>query len=458
MSSENKKLKLNYPQTFLIGFGFLASSLAWSIYNSQVPLILSERFLMSGTLIGTIMTIDNFFGVIFQPLVGAWSDNTRSSIGRRMPWIAIGLPLCALLFSIIPLQGALWSFMLFVILFNLIMSLWRSPVISLMPDVTPRPLRSHANGIINLMGGLGSVVAFLVGGYLSDIGDHKFYAFFMGTLVMLASLLVLLFFVREPDAISYREEKGLKIPDNIANRWGMKARESIIYGDKLHDEAMGIKADIENGEEVPASENIKKAGGIQAFLALQKAEKRSLVFILIAILAWFMGYNGIETFFTLFATSTYGMSGGQATMMLTGFSLSFLVFAIPAGLIGQKLGRKKTILLGLIGIIVLFIPILSQPSQLLLQILLIGGGMFWACININSLPMVLEFSSTKTVGTFTGYYYLFSFTAAIISPILFGVIKDIVGNYSLLFAYAVICFAIACFSMFNVRHGDAVVK
>ena len=150
---EKKSLRLNYKQTFLIGFGFLASSLAWSIYNSQVPLILSERFLLSNTLIGTIMTIDNFFGVIFQPLIGAWSDNTRTRIGRRMPWIAIGLPLCAIIFSLVPLQQILFAFMAVIILFNLIMALWRSPVISLMPDVTPAPLRSEANGIINMMGG-----------------------------------------------------------------------------------------------------------------------------------------------------------------------------------------------------------------------------------------------------------------------------------------------------------------
>ncbi len=446
MPSPKKKFPLNYPQTFLIGFGFLASSLAWSIYNSQVPLILEQRFLMSGTLIGTIMTIDNFFGVIFQPLVGAWSDNTNTKIGRRMPWIAIGLPICAVLFAFIPLQQTLWTFMAFIILFNLVMSLWRSPVISLMPDVTPRPLRSKANGIINLMGGVGSVLAFLVGGYLSDIGDQKFYAFFMASVVMSLSLIVLLLFVREPDSISYREKNNLNLRQSIGNRWAIEARENIRLADKLHDDALGI----ETQEDQP------KLRGLSAFKNLKREEKSSLIFILIAILAWFMGYNGIETFFTLFATSTYGMTGGEATMMLTGFSLSFLAFALPAGFIGQKLGRTKTIRLGLVGISLLFIPILFHPAQFLLQILLIGGGFFWACININSLPMVLEFSSAKTVGSFTGYYYLFSFTAAILSPILFGVIRDLVGDYSMLFFYAVVCFLVALLAMFRVRHGDSI--
>jgi len=178
MTTKKKKKKLNYSKIILIGFGFLASSLAWAIYNSQVPLILENRFLMGGTLIGTIMTIDNFFGVIFQPLIGAWSDNTRTRLGRRMPWILFGLPICAILVSIIPLQQTLFTFMATIVGFNLIMALWRSPVISLMPDVTPAPLRSEANGIINMMGGIGSIIAFFVGGLLSDIREDKFFAFF----------------------------------------------------------------------------------------------------------------------------------------------------------------------------------------------------------------------------------------------------------------------------------------
>ena len=439
---EKKKLRLNYTQIFLIGFGFLASSLAWAIYNSQVPLILSERFLLSNTLIGTIMTIDNFFGVIFQPLIGAWSDNTRTRIGRRMPWILIGLPICAILFTLVPLQQTLITFMAVIILFNLIMALWRSPVISLMPDVTPAPLRSEANGIINMMGGIGSVTAFFVGGMLSEIGDNKFFAFFMATIIMLIALFILLKYVREPDALRYQEEHNITIRDSIANRWGQEARKSVEKY-QTHDD-LGDTGDKE------------KQRSLTAFNALVSAEKKSLVAILIAIFSWFLGYNAIETFFTLYATNTYGISGGQATMMLAGFSLTFLLFAIPAGRLGQKFGRKKTIVGGLIGIIILFLPILAQPSQWLVQVLLILGGACWSCININSLPMVLEFSSEKSIGAFTGYYYLFSFTAAIVSPIFYGAIQDFFQDNGLLFLFAVLCFAIALGSMIFVKHGDSV--
>ena len=226
-STAKAGMKLNYKQIFLIGFGFLASSLAWSIYNSQVPLILEQRFQLSGVLIGTIMTIDNFFGVIFQPLVGAASDRTRTRIGRRMPWIVIGIPVCALFFSLAPLQKTLWAFMGAIIIFNLVMSLWRSPVISLMPDVTARPLRSKANGVINMMGGIGSILAFFFGGMLSDIREDKFFAFFMASVVMVIALLILLKYVREPDALTFREERNIPIRDTVANRWAYEAREVL---------------------------------------------------------------------------------------------------------------------------------------------------------------------------------------------------------------------------------------
>lgn len=442
---EKKKLRLNYPQIFLIGFGFLASSLAWAVYNSQVPLILEQRFLLSNTVIGAIMTIDNFFGVIFQPLIGAWSDNTRTRIGRRMPWIAIGLPICALFFALVPLQHVLWAFMTMVIGFNLVMALWRSPVISLMPDVAPSPLRSEANGIINLMGGAGSIIAFFVGGILSDMRDDKFFAFLMAAVIMVIALAILLLFVREPDALKYKEEKDIPIKNNIANRWGQRSQEQfLIYRQSINI----VEEDV---SEVSSESNHRS---FTAFNALPRDFKRSLIALLVAIFSWFLGYNAIETFFTLYATNTYGITGGQATMMLTGFSLAFLVFAIPAGLLASKIGRKRTILIGLIGIVAAFLPILVEPSQILVQILLVIGGMFWACININSLPMVLEFATDRTIGAFTGYYYLFSFTAAIVSPIFFGFIQDALQSNDLLFLYAVLCFGIALICMSFVRHGE----
>lgn len=443
MSKQNKlDLTLNYRQTFIIGIGFLASSLAWAVYNAQVPLILSQRFMMGNTLIGTIMTIDNFFGVILQPLIGTWSDNTRSRMGRRMPWIAVGLPLCAIIFSLIPLQHALWSFMAVIISFNLIMALWRSPVVTLMPDVTPSPLRSEANGIINLMGGLGAIIALFIGGILSDLSEDKFFAFFMASLIMILALFVLLKYVREPDSLTYREEHRIPIANTTANRWGQEARQQFAHYHATHSE---------NIEPLVASETTHH---LTVFFALPRQYKISLAALLFAIFAWFLGYNAIEAFFTLYATNRYGISGGQASMMLAVFSLSFLIFAIPAGIFAKRFGRKRTILLGLVGLIASFTPLLFHPSQMAVQVLLTLTGIFWACININSLPMVLEFASEETFGTFTGYYYLFSFTAAIVSPIFYGYIQDFFHTNELLFTFSLFCFSVALFCMMFVRHGD----
>lgn len=437
---DKTKPKLNYKNTFLIGFGFLASSLAWSLYNSFVPLILEERFLQSTALIGLIMTIDNFFGVVFQPTVGILSDKTDTKLGKRMPWIAFGLPVCALLFIFIPRMTTLAGTMAVIIAFNFIMSLWRSPVISLMPDVTPASLRSSANGIINLMGGVGSIIAFLVGGKLAAASGGMNLPFLMGAMVMLLSLFLLLFFVREPAMLRYRKRHAI----------ALSAREQALYERYEQD----VPETAGNGEKEREAEGKLFSKKVEGFKSLSSGEKRSLLFLLFAIFAWFSGYNAVETFFTLFATNNLGVGKGQAAMMLTAFSLTFLAFAVPSGFLAQKVGRKKMILIGLCGLIATFLPILLIENVTIVLVLLFIAGIFWACININSLPMVVEMAKPEAIGSFTGYYYFFSFTAAIVSPILFGWLRDLTKTYSTLFIYAVACYVIALVCMLFVHHGD----
>lgn len=435
--STSKRMNLDYKRTFLIGFGFLASSLAWSLYNSFIPLMLRDRFALASTVVGAIMTIDNFFGIIFQPAVGVLSDKTNTRIGKRMPWILIGLPLCAIFFALIPHMSTLATMMTCIIAFNLIMSLWRSPVIALMPDVTPKPLRSKANGIINLMGGLGSIVAFLVGGRLADMNEKSTYPFLMGSIVMVVSLITLLLFVREPAGLRFRRERNMQMSE--------RSQETLKYYDALEEQAEALEA---KEEESAGKRTVK------SFLSLSRGEKISLVALLVAIFFWFAGFNAVETFFTSYATAELGMSDGGAAQMLTAFSLAFLLFALPSGILAEKFGRKRMITIGLIGIIVMFIPMLFIQNTLILIFLLVGGGLFWACININSLPMVVELATKESIGSFTGYYYFFSFSAAIASPILFGWVHDLTKDYSVLFVYSVIAFVISLISMFFVRHGD----
>jgi len=392
--------KLDVKKTLLLSFGFFASSIAWSVYNSFVPQIL-EGFIKSTTLIGFIMTFDNIFGVIFQPLFGSLSDKTRTRFGRRMPYIFIGLPICAVAFTLIPHMDSLGSLMAVIIIFTFVMSAWRSPVVALMPDITPGPLRSQANGIVNLLGGIGSLIAFFVGGILFRAGGFPL-PFLMSAVMMLLALAVLALFVREPKQAYEPEEKSKK-------------------------------AEIKQ---------------------LSKDERKSLLLILFGVFFWFTGYNAVETFFTLYATNTLGMDAGGASMTLSIFSLTFLAFAVPAGYLAVKTGRRKAILIGLSGLVILFLPMVFMANAWVARACLFLGGFFWAMVNINSLPMVVQLSGEEKVGAFVGYYYFFSFSSQIVSPILFGFIRDLVGHYRVLFLYACIAFALAAFSLLFVRHGE----
>jgi MFS family permease len=206
MEEKMSENKLDMKKTLLLSFGFFASSIAWSVYNSFVPQIL-EGFIKSTTLIGFIMTIDNIFGVIFQPVFGRLSDKTRTRFGRRMPYIFIGLPICAAAFTLVPYMNSVFSLMAVLIIFTFVMSAWRSPVVALMPDITPGPQRSQANGIVNLMGGVGSLFAFAAGGILFNRGGFPL-PFLMSSIMMMAALAVLALFVREPKQAYEPDEKS----------------------------------------------------------------------------------------------------------------------------------------------------------------------------------------------------------------------------------------------------------
>ena len=176
--------------------------------------------------------------------------------------------------------------------------------------------------------------------------------------------------------------------------------------------------------------------------------------MLFAIFFWFTGFNAVETFFSLYGQHILGIEPGTSSIVLTSFSLAFLVFAIPAGFVASKLGRCKTILLGIIGALAVFVPLIFIRNALLISVILISGGIFWALININSYPMIVEMAPKGLTGAYTGYYYFFSSTAAIVSPILFGWIKDVVGSYKPLFVYASMGFILAFICMQFVKHGD----
>lgn len=424
MRSQNN-VKMNYKRTMLIGLGFFASSLLWSIYNSFVPLILQD-YITSTATVGLIMTFDNIFGVIFQPYFGARSDRTRTRFGRRIPYILVGAPICAVLFSLIPQMHALWLLMLVIIVYNFVMSIWRAPMIALMPDLIPDAQRNKANGVINLMGGIASIIAFLVGGAIANTYGRGA-TFLMGSLVMLLAVVVLFLTIRE-----------VKLEPILV--------EPFHLGSLFTDQAESIKAGVLEAEAFRPT----------GYRKLSPASKKNLFYLLLAIFFWFCAYNAVETFFTSYATLELGLSEGEAAMLLAFFSISFVIFAVPSGFLANRIGRKRIIVWGLVGTVLVFIPLFFVKELWAIRTLLMIGGMFWAGININSLPMVLEYGNENEMGTFTGYYYFFAFSASIVSPILFGLVRDLTGSFRSLFIYALIAFGLALFAILKVSQSKPV--
>ncbi len=476
-----KNGKLHVGHTILTGFAFLASSIAWAIYDPYITKILN-RLLTESTFItnlsaslneafpklaefaatqgqdvntagggitlvplfiGVIMTFDNIFGVIFQPTFGKLSDRCHSKLGKRRPFIVFGAPVSAALFAIIPwvaLRGSLPLTMTFIILFVFSMSLWRAPAVALMPALTPPALRSEGNAIINLMGGVGSVIGmvagtavgavyYLVTGVKVTAENEQFtsfpYVFLVGAIVMIIGMLVVRIFVKEPSS---------KL--DIVN---------------AQIEAQNAKAAAE--AEKAAKKAEKEARKQQK---LSKGERKSLIFMLGGLFFLFCGTNAITTFFALFASEVLGKSTGEATIMTTLFAVCSAAAAIPAGKMGKKFGRKKTILLGLIVFMAVFLLYVLTGSMALIWVALIFGGFANMLITVNTLPLVLDIGGIDKVGTFTGYYYTATFSAQIASPIVYGIVRMLTGTYLSLFIYSPVMFIISILLILFVKHGEAV--
>ncbi len=411
-------MKFNYGKIFLLGFGFFGVSVIWTVYNAFVPLFLANRFGLSPLLIGFFMTLDNIAALFIQPPVGVWSDRLRTPIGRRMPFILIGAPIGALAFGLIPIAAVLPLFVACTSTLLLSMAFWRTPVVALMPDITPSQYRSQANGIINLMGGVGTIIATLVGSTLYEINVN--FPFWMGSgLTIVAALLVFLF-IKEPKE----------------------------YG-----------------------ENEKEPNMFESLRELINDEDKSGMRILFAIFFWFLAYTGIEAFLTLYATKYVGLSDGDAGRLTGHLGLFFVLFALPAGILGSRIGRRITISAGIIGMAALIFGLfILSPTALAAQVakvpllgnvhvislLLMPAGIAWALININSLPMVVDLTSLARVGTFTGLYYLFSTFSAIVGPNLNGLLVTLSGGrYNTIMLISPLFLIVALILMLGVKKGEA---
>lgn len=394
-------MKLNYKKTFILGFGFFAIMLCASLYDSFVPLFL-KKFTENPFLIGLAMTLDNYLGLFLQPYIGARSDSTRTRFGRRMPYILICMPLAAIFICIIPNHWSLLSLVIIIVVYNLIMSTFRSPTVALMPDITPAPLRSKANGVINFMGGVGSIVAFLIGSKLYAV-NHA-YPFYMAAVLLLVSAVILFFKIKEKrDALDYSDEKG---------------KEPIIRS----------KISIKN---------------LKPYIKLMTEDKNVLM-LLVAIFFWFIAYNAVSAFFSLYGQEFLKIAPEVAVGKLTYFSGAMVLCAIPAGLLGTLIGKKKTIIIGLISIILVFGCVFFTNDIDVIGYLFIPAGAAWALININSYPFVVSMTSQSKIGSYTGFYYLFSSLAAIASPPLIGLLIPLFNDgYGILFKYSAVGFVLA---------------
>lgn len=387
-------MKLDVKKTFLLGLGFFAVSLVWPLYNVYVPIFLRD-FLDSQFQINAIMTLDNLLAVSLIPFIASLSDRTNTRFGRRMPFLMIGIPISAIAFVFLPNYTSFLTFMIIITVLNFSMAIFRAPTVALMPDITPAPLRSKANGIINFMGGLASVFVLIGGSFLYKA--NKNYPFVFTALMMFFALGMLLKYIKEPN-----------------------------IGEKAAEERIGI---------------------IKSVKEIIHDHDKSTLFILFAIFFWFFGYQGIEATFSNYCVRLLGLEVSDASLILGFFALSFLAFAIPAGFIGTKIGKRKAILIGLIGdatifILLSFIGTVIPFNQLLMMFLMAVGGFFWALININSYPMIVERTSEEKIGTFTGLYYFSSSLAAIFGPLFLGAFVDLIG-FSISFWFTSLAYLIA---------------
>lgn len=377
----------SYRRIFVIGLGFFSISIVWQLYNSFMPLMLGD-FIESKMLRGMIMGLDNLANIFLIPIIGAWSDRMANrGYGQRMPFLWVGMPLAALFLFIMPHYMNLWSLILIDIGFLLMMTLFRSPTVALMPDLTPETRRSQANGIVNFMGGVGALITLFL---LSPLYDQdQAMPFYIGGAVLLVVIIVLTLYLRKLYASS---------PESVNEASSTSAEEPALKA--LFKETRQIFSYKEH------------------FL---------IRYALLAIFFWFIAFSSVEAQFTTYGVEFLGLSEGIASLTLGFFSLSFILFSIPSGLLAQKMGRTQVIQTGIIGMFLLFILLFFLRDVILIRVAMLVGGLFCAFINIHIYPVIVQHAPQSGIGLYTGIYYIFSSVSAAIGPFLLGGVMDVFG-------------------------------
>ena len=401
-------LKLSYRNTFYIGFGFFSILMLWQIYNTYAPIFLARLLSDTGdvdpesaVLVGFIMALDNFFALFMLPIFGVLSDRTKTRFGRRMPYIIIGMFVAAIIFPLIAVAyilNSLAGVIIMMLLVLIVMNVYRNPAVSLMPDVTPKPLRSKANGVINLIGYVGAIIGgalVLVFGESVDDPIISILPFLIVSGVMLVAMIILF----------------IKIKEN-----------------KIVEES---RIDMEVGEGL--SETIGEVG---ENIPLSKTDKWNMFYILVAVFLWFSAFNAIETFLSSYSETILGdvSLAGIITIILV---VSSMISFIPSGLLAGVIGRKFSIVSGLVVMgMGLTLCLTANEANAVFFIGISLSGIGWAMINVNSYPMMVEMSHKNNVGKYTGYYYTSSMLAQSFTPIVAGAFIRAIGSFQVLFPYA----------------------
>lgn len=500
-------MKLNYKRIILVGFAFFLIQAFWQAYDNTIPMILTNKFGMSQAWSGAIMALDNVLALFMLPLFGAISDKHHSKWGRRTPFIVVGTLIAAVMLialsfvdnaqlhhisdvaaiddpaaletiydreadetlltpggqkfvlsrqftkeeftqirSQITVDGAAvtnpdytnyvmparqacaWDataespvtlvfFIALLLVILVSMSVFRSPAVALMPDVTLKPLRSKANAVINLMGSAGGILVLVLGMVFATSAVRNSLMSYTGyfaviAAIMLAALVVFMLTVRE-------------------NEWAAEMQQQ------------SVELGLEDKEEAATGER-----------KLSVDEVKSLIFLLLSIVLWFFGYNAVTSKYSVYASNILHKDY-NLTLIIA--QAAAIISYLPVGFIASRVGRKKTILAGVVMLTAAFTTasfMSAESPTMLMNAMFALAGIAWATINVNSFPMVVEMCSGGNVGKYTGFYYTASMAAQVATPMLSGLLMDRMGMH-VLFPYAAVFTALAFVTMLFVRHGDS---
>ena len=472
-------MKLNYKRTILVGFAFFLISAFWQAYDAIIPLALTNHFGLGQDISGAVMSLDNVLAVFMLPVFGALSDKVSTKYGKRTPFIFIGTILAIVAFISLTLIdnyqialvakenipqlraeaaaaldaatkggdkaaieaaeamvrnvekltlevtkqhiGVVIGFVAVLLVTLIAMATFRSPAVALMPDVTVKPLRSKGNAIINLMGTAGGIIVLVLGMVFAT--SKNLFMNYTGyvvavTSVMAVGFLIFLFTVKE-------------------NKWANEMREDTLK--------YGI-------EEKTEDENTEKR-------KLTKPELISLILILMSVAFWYIGYNAVTSKYSVYATNVLGFDY-NATLIIA--QAAAVISYIPVGMLASKIGRRRSILIGVALLALSFLSasfITSDSSPAFMYVIFITAGIGWATINVNSFPMVVELAKGGDVGKYTGYYYTASMSAQIVTPILSGLLIEYLPiHWKIFFPYAAFFVTCSFVTMYFVKHGDAKVE